>query len=387
MRERPMSGIDISASSERPIVASIVVNENTAPFSGPVSTVKRGLVRGTSLPARFIAWTSISSMMVGRSDGNSSSSCSFWGGSSGTGPHSIKARPYPHRPGLFWLLPRRVLKKHPAKKKPPCPRASADSRGAKTPHKEGVLRTCLAPESARRSTQGAENTFSAPCSVHTRVVTFVCDRCAHCCRHHTVPVTHADVARLARHTGQSPDAFLDLQAPDSVDLTGEPETLVELPEGGRLVVLAHRQGGCVFLEKEGSHTETCSVHPHRPLACRAYPFDRSDDEAAPVGLHPAPLCPPETGYLTVLQKRESAASWQAIVRSRDRELHEYAEWVLRFNQRQRLRRRLGKRLRSRAELLRHLGEPVADAVNSGVVVYDALDAGEVAGAEQIEMNE
>jgi hypothetical protein len=39
----------------------------------------------------------------------------------------------------------RVLKKAPCHRKQSCPRGSRESRGAKTPHKEGVLRTDLAP--------------------------------------------------------------------------------------------------------------------------------------------------------------------------------------------------------------------------------------------------
>jgi len=198
-----------------------------------------------------------------------------------------------------------------------------------------------------------------------------------------VPVTRADVARLATHTHKEPAEFLELRAASEVDLSGEPESLAELPGGDRLVVLRQREGGCVFLEAEADGTESCRVHEARPLSCRAYPFDRPERPAEVVGVHPAALCPPETGHLAVVQHGgPTASAWATVVLGRDRELREHAEWLAGFNRGQRLRRRLGKRQRGPEEFLRLLAHP-----GSAVLGENAADAAQVASAEQVQMDE
>ena len=203
-----------------------------------------------------------------------------------------------------------------------------------------------------------------------------------------VPVTRADVARLATHTHNEPADFLELRAAEEVDLSGEPESWAELPGGDRLVVLRQRAGGCVFLGALADGTESCTVHPARPLACRAYPFDRPGRPDEVVGVHPAALCPPETGHLAVIQSRgPTAAQWATVVLDRDRELHEHAEWLAGFNRGQRLRRRLGKRQRGPEEFLRALARPDLAEPSSAVLGENAADAAQVAGAEQVQVDE
>jgi Fe-S-cluster containining protein len=90
---------------------------------------------------------------------------------------------------------------------------------------------------------------------------FSCSGCGHCCRGLRVPLTLADAAKLPADAV----AWLD---PDEVDMTGEPESFVLLPEGRRLLVLAQRDGACVFLAGD-----RCTVYESRPSACRLYPFD------------------------------------------------------------------------------------------------------------------
>lgn len=103
----------------------------------------------------------------------------------------------------------------------------------------------------------------------TRLFGFNCTACGHCCRHFRVPVTDADVRRL--NAGIQPRPFaewLEWMTPSEVDMTGEPETFVELPVGRRLLVLRHVENGCVFLQDN-----RCTPYASRPRSCRLYPWD------------------------------------------------------------------------------------------------------------------
>lgn len=203
-----------------------------------------------------------------------------------------------------------------------------------------------------------------------------------------MPVTRADVARLATRTHLAPSEFVALRTPDEVDVVGEPESLIDLREGLRVLVLAQKDGACVFLQRAPDGSEGCSVHPARPSSCRAYPFDRPDSSTALLGLHPGTLCPKETGHEDVLlQDDESARAFASVVALRDRELSLYASWLEAFNRRQRLRRRLQKPGRGREQFLALLlADETADEP-SGVLDQDAPNASDVAGAEQVDVHE
>ena len=107
---------------------------------------------------------------------------------------------------------------------------------------------------------------------------FRCNECGNCCRALRVAVTDADVRRLARGLGRSPDTLVEWLPPDGVDMTDEPSSFVELREGRRLMVLAHREGACHLLDPR----QRCSAYEHRPRDCRLFPFDLGRDDAGAV---------------------------------------------------------------------------------------------------------
>lgn len=155
-------------------------------------------------------------------------------------------------------------------------------------------------------------------------------------------MTDQDVLRLKSAIGDDMSHYLELLDVAQLDMIGEPETVVETRAGRQVLVLQHEAGGCVFLGPSG-----CTVHPHRPRACRAYPYDRPESTEHQIGLHPAPLCPPETGFLQVLDDHGVDPTQERQrhfieVAERDRELHGYADLVMSYNRKQRLRRRLGR---------------------------------------------
>jgi len=179
---------------------------------------------------------------------------------------------------------------------------------------------------------------------------FLCDRCSKCCRTHRVPITTDDLRRLQRFSGLSPEHIAELLPAEALDLEGEPECLLQLREGSRLLALRHEPSSsgetqCVFL----SDTEGCTAHEARPQACRTYPFDRPErgsvGGAPGLGVVPHFMCPPET-EVRATQEAESGdalqKSFQSDIQIRDSELAEYATWVQNFNARMRTRIRLGR---------------------------------------------
>lgn len=181
-------------------------------------------------------------------------------------------------------------------------------------------------------------------AIHTPVMThgarnfrFNCTACGHCCRHFRVPVTDADVRRLIEHVshGFRLAEHLEWISPDQVDMSGEPETFVDLPDGRRLLVLRHVDDACVFLRDH-----RCSAYAARPRSCRLYPWDVGLGRRGGVRrlrlLHEFAPC--EATYDGVVLPQQLAEQ----KRLERRELTSYVQRVQEWNRRQQRRRRLGK---------------------------------------------
>jgi Fe-S-cluster containining protein len=188
-----------------------------------------------------------------------------------------------------------------------------------------------------------------------------------------VPVTHIDVARLTDVLGHA-DGWLEWLAPDVIHLDGETDSLVELREGPRLLVLAQvrdskQRAACALLREN----EGCSVYPQRPACCRNYPFELDepvqdaapeDDRRVRLKLHHDVLCDAETGIPTLRSDTEGgspeAADDSATRDARaayDRAQGELASYVARvgeWNRRQRRRRLTGRLPETGDEFVRSL---------------------------------
>jgi Fe-S-cluster containining protein len=168
-------------------------------------------------------------------------------------------------------------------------------------------------------------------------LTFRCTACGNCCRNLRVAVTALDVARLVSATGSAPSALVAWLAPDAVDMTGEPESFVELAEGRRLLVLAQHDGACRLLGADNR----CQAYAARPRDCRTFPFDFEVSVAEPSS--------PDPRRLTLLPLRDCDYATDgnndprvldADDRARWCELHDYQALVARWNRRAWHRRRL-----------------------------------------------
>jgi Fe-S-cluster containining protein len=179
----------------------------------------------------------------------------------------------------------------------------------------------------------------------TAALTFRCTSCGECCRSLRVAVTSFDVARLVSTSGRSAAELVTWLAPDEVDMTGEPQSFVELAEGRRLMVLAHANGACQLLGSD----HRCSVYAARPRDCRAFPFRFEPDERERNVRRLSLL--PLRGCDYASDGQQDVATLDAEDRARWQELERYQRVVAEWNRRAWHRRRLMKRLGRSAEFL------------------------------------
>ncbi len=186
-----------------------------------------------------------------------------------------------------------------------------------------------------------------------------------------MPLTHVDVARLVQGAGREPSSFAVWLAPDEVDI--EPDAFVDVTAGKRLLALAQiretareaRGADCIFWRGD----EGCSVYPHRPLACRAYPFEperaEGDELRVHLRVHPDVMCDESTGVREFMSDTveplddEPTRRVLSLHAERERELSEYFARVSAWNKRQRRRRLAGKRPESAEAFLATLLEEQA----------------------------
>jgi Fe-S-cluster containining protein len=165
---------------------------------------------------------------------------------------------------------------------------------------------------------------------------------------------------LATATALAPSALVDWLAPEAVDMTGEPESFVELSEGRRLMVLRHRDGACVQLGPDNR----CRAYASRPRDCRAFPFDFGAPAAGtdtPRRLRLLPLLPlspssPLGGCDYAMDGANDEAALETEDQARWAELRDYQALVARWNRRAWHRRRLHRSPGDAAQFLAFCSE-------------------------------
>jgi Fe-S-cluster containining protein len=144
------------------------------------------------------------------------------------------------------------------------------------------------------------------------------------------------VQRLAVATGREQHELVEWLAPDVVDMSGEPQSFVDLSAGRRLMVLAQRGGACSLLGTDNR----CSAYAARPRDCQAYPFDIARMSDASGKRHLALL--PLDGCDYADDGAQDRDALEATDDARFRELERYQAQVARWNRLAWHRRRLGK---------------------------------------------
>jgi Fe-S-cluster containining protein len=168
-----------------------------------------------------------------------------------------------------------------------------------------------------------------------------------------VAVTALDVRRLISATGKAASELVAWLAPDLVDMTGEPQSFVELSEGRRLMVLAQQNDACLLL----GPGDRCTAYAARPRDCRAFPFD-FEPSAGGRRLKLLPLI----GCDHEQDGDNDLASLEAEDAARWRELQVHQSIIARWNRRVFHRRRLGKRAGS-AQAFLDFALTASDAVD------------------------
>jgi Fe-S-cluster containining protein len=148
-----------------------------------------------------------------------------------------------------------------------------------------------------------------------------------------VPITHRDLARLARASSRPPHEAVEFLDADAIDMTGEPETQVILDCGPRHMVLRHVAASCTFLDASGS----CSLYDARPIPCRTYPIVATFGRRG--GVRRLRLLR-GTECEATREGRVDAATLRSETRQQSDELRQYAELVQDWNRTQRHRARL-----------------------------------------------
>jgi len=176
---------------------------------------------------------------------------------------------------------------------------------------------------------------------------FSCNGCGDCCRRHRVAVTHLDLARLGGVVAAPLETLVDWLPAEAVDLDAESASMVALPVGPRLMVLAHGPAGCRFL----TDGDRCAVYSARPRDCELYPFVLERDERNPrkplvrLALFDPAGCGDRSATPVALPELEQAD------RRRWQEVAAYRALVARWNRLARHRQRFGHRARGAAEFV------------------------------------
>lgn len=175
--------------------------------------------------------------------------------------------------------------------------------------------------------------------------------CPSCCKSVRVPVTHHDLIRIRAQSPIALEEMVELLAPSDIDMSGEPDSFVELNVGRRFIVLRHEGNGCRFLTPSG----VCSVYDVRPMTCAAYPFTVEREQERPYlnVLSDAPC--DRVAAFERLEDPSNAMRALGAVERVERELSEYVRVVSEWNRQQRRRRLLRRPPRSLRDFFDYLG--------------------------------
>lgn len=201
----------------------------------------------------------------------------------------------------------------------------------------------------------------------TKHLHFHCTGCGNCCREFRVPVTDSDVRRLAAALPNAELADLfDWLAPHDVDMSGEPETFVELPTGRHLLVLRQVGGACAHLAEQ-----RCTVYDARPRSCRLFPWDVNLGRRG--GVRRLALLPGAQVCESTMDGNLRPEHLAEHKRWERAELTAYVRRVTAWNRLQARRKRLGKPLLGAARFLESLLRGVHAPTLTSATIASASD--------------
>jgi len=101
-----------------------------------------------------------------------------------------------------------------------------------------------------------------------------CQGCGGCCTNSVVPVTHEDVKRIMKKTGQKVDDVVRLLDSSEIDYDHDSDAWIKFSYGKRSLALKKKNGHCQYLDDENR----CMIYHYRPMTCRTFPHQVTMDE-------------------------------------------------------------------------------------------------------------
>lgn len=101
-----------------------------------------------------------------------------------------------------------------------------------------------------------------------------CAGCARCCKETIVPITHRDLKRIMKRTGQTADHVVRFATPSEINFEKDSEYWIRTNKGKRAMVLRKKSGQCQYLDNAGR----CTIYTDRPITCRTFPIILHLDE-------------------------------------------------------------------------------------------------------------
>lgn len=112
-----------------------------------------------------------------------------------------------------------------------------------------------------------------------RLLRTKCEGCGGCCSKPVVPVTDADVKRLAKRTGKKARDIVRLYDSSDFDYDTDAPLWLKMNYGKRALGLKKKQEKCIFLDGNNR----CSVYEDRPATCRTFPLQIDINECGDIG--------------------------------------------------------------------------------------------------------
>ena len=101
-------------------------------------------------------------------------------------------------------------------------------------------------------------------------IRFGCNQCGECCRQMRVPLSHADILRIAgAYPERPPSSWITVYPADPAQSSA---VLIEGKASLLLLRVQMPEQACVFLQDDGG----CGIYPVRPRVCRIWPFEKGE---------------------------------------------------------------------------------------------------------------
>lgn len=101
-----------------------------------------------------------------------------------------------------------------------------------------------------------------------------CSGCARCCKEPLVPITHSDLKRIMKRTGQKPHEIVNFVPTSAINFEKDSQYWIQFGRKRRVMILTKTSEQCQYLNDQNR----CSIYNSRPITCRTFPITIHLDE-------------------------------------------------------------------------------------------------------------